>query len=316
MTGPAAPPEVSVLIVSWNTRALTEACLDSLPASADPGTTYETIAVDNGSTDGSRELLRARADVRLLENDANLGYAAAVNQAYARASGRLILLLNSDVELMPGSLGALVAFLEEHPDAAGVGPLYLNPDGTPQQHHFRLPTLAVLLAGHSAVLRRLPGLGARMRRYRMLDDELSEPRRVEQPSASVLLLRRDVLPQTHLLDERLPIFYNDVELAHRLAAAERALWVTPNVRVVHVHGASTRLLGRALARHHLGAQVRYLSSTRPRALLALFRAVVLVQKLGSLVLRRPGALPLADLLAALRGDPGPLPQGPRPPAAT
>lgn len=307
MSRAAAAPEISILVVSWNTRALTEACLESLPRSVEAGTAYETIVVDNGSRDGSRELLRARGDVELIENDGNAGYAAAVNQAYARARGPLVLLLNSDVELLPGSLEALVRFLRHHPNVAGVGPLYRDPAGRPQQHHFRLPTLPMLLAGHSAVFRRLPGLGSSTRRYRMLDEDFSQPLRVEQPSASVLLLRREALPEGYLLDERFPIFYNDVELASRLASEGRELWVTPEAAVLHVHGASTRLLGRALARHHLGAQVRYLELTRPRALVALFRVGVLVLGLASHLARRPGALPPRHLVAALRGDTGSLP---------
>ena len=81
-------PDISILIVSWNTRLLTEACLDSLPASVAPETTYETVVVDNHSTDGSTELLRTRDDIALVENDANLGYAKAVNQAFALALRR------------------------------------------------------------------------------------------------------------------------------------------------------------------------------------------------------------------------------------
>src|SRR5215207_45440 len=98
-------PRVSILLVSWNTRALTEACLGTLPASMERGVDYETVVVDNGSTDGSLELLRARDDVRLIENSSNVGFAAAVNQAYARSHGELVLLLNSDIEFKPGALG-------------------------------------------------------------------------------------------------------------------------------------------------------------------------------------------------------------------
>src|SRR5436190_2043970 len=93
-----APVDISILIVSWNTRALTEACLDSLPAALADGETYEVIVVDNASTDGSQELLRERAEVTLVVNDRNVGYAAAVNQAYERSTGRYVLLLNSDIE--------------------------------------------------------------------------------------------------------------------------------------------------------------------------------------------------------------------------
>ena len=304
-------PRISILIVSWNTRALTEACLETLPGSVDGSVAYETIVVDNGSTDGSLELLRSRADVKLVENGRNVGFAAAVNQAYALSTAPLVLLLNSDIEFKPGSLGALVAFLDEHPDAAGVGPLYLNPDGSPQQHHYRLPTFSMFLASSSALLRGLPGLATSERRYRMLGEDFSRPRRVEQPSASVLLLRREILPPDHLLDERFPIYFNDVELAHRIAQAGHALWVTPDSEVFHVHGASTRQLGANLRRQHLASLVCYLELTQPRSRVGVFKALVFAQKSLLRLLRRSGSLPFADLVPALRGDPGPLPQAPR-----
>jgi GT2 family glycosyltransferase len=148
----------------------------------------------------------------------------------------------------------------------------------------------------------------------MLDDDFSGPRPVEQPSASCLLLRRECLPTTELMDERYPIYFNDVALAQRLATKGHTLWMTPEAVVVHEHGASTRLLGGKLARQHIGAHVRYLRETEPRHRVELFRAVVLLQKLVLLALRRPGALPLGDLLAALRGDPGRVPATPSAPA--
>ncbi len=304
-------PDISVLIVSWNTRLLTEACLDTLPGSIEKGTTFEAIVVDNGSTDGSIEMLRSRHDIDLVENGDNLGYAAAVNQAFARARGRLVLLLNSDIEFKPGALGVLLRFLEEHPEAVGVGPLYLNPDGTPQQHHYRLPTYAALLAAYSAILRRLPWLSSHYRDYRMLDEDFSRPRRVEQPSASVLLLRREALPADYLLDERFPIYFNDVELAHRLASQGRQLWMTPESEAFHVHGASTRQLGANLRRQHLASLVRYLELTQPRGLIIGFKVFVFVHKLALRALGKPDALAVRDIVGSLRGDPGTLPQSPR-----
>jgi GT2 family glycosyltransferase len=304
-------PEISVLVVSWNTLQLTTACLDSLPAAVAPGRPYEVIVVDNGSTDGSVEMLSSREDLVLVDNGRNVGYAAAVNQAYARSSAELVLLLNSDIEFLPGSLELLQEFLRERPEAAGVGPLYLNPDGTPQHHHFRLPTVEMLLGGTSAPLRRVPHVARSMRRYEMLDVSFTRPLRVEQPSASCLLLRRSVLPDDYLLDERFPIFFNDVELAHRLGRAKAELWVQPEARVYHVHGASTKLLGESLRLHHLGAQVRYVKETSSRGALALFRAFVFVQKVGALAFRRRGAMPLRDVVRGLRGDTGPLPGTPR-----
>ena len=304
-------PDLSILLISWNTRSLTEICLGSIPGSIDAEVTYETIVVDNGSEDGSREMLRARSDVVLVENDHNVGYAAAVNQAYVRSTAPLLLLLNSDIEFVPGSLGVLLDFLREHPEVEGVGPVYLNPDGSPQQHHYRLPTLVMLLGSNSAPLRRLPPVARSMHRYRMLDVDFSRAVRVEQPSASCLVLRRSALPSDYLLNEQFPIFFNDVELAHRLAREGSELWVVPESTVFHVHGASTRLLGSSLAVHHLGAQVRYLRATGSRWAVKVFQAVVFLQRLAALALRTGGAIPLRDVVRALRGDTGPVPSGPR-----
>ena len=185
--GPDTKPDVSVLIVSWNTRDLTVACLDSLPAAARRGLSYEVIVVDNGSLDGSADALSRRADILLILNPSNRGYAAAVNQAYAEARAELVLLLNSDVRFDPGALEELVRFLRERREIAGVGPLYVNPDRSPQEHHYRLPTFAMILVNASTVLRRLPGLNRLVGSYRMTDADFSEPRPVEQPSARGLM---------------------------------------------------------------------------------------------------------------------------------
>lgn len=302
-------PRVSVLLVNWNTRDLTLECLDSLPGSTADDASYEVIVVDNGSVDGSVPALEARNDVDILIcNLENRGFAAAVNQAYARSTADLILLLNSDVQLERGSLSALVEFLDSHGDVAGVAPAYLNPDGTEQHHHYRLPTFRMVVANAIAGLRHVPPFEGWVRSYRMLDDDFTRPRLVEQPSASCLLLRRSCLPDDLLLDERYPIYFNDVALARRLADEGYELWMTPEARVIHEHGASGRQLGGVQKRHHLAGLVRYLKATEHRALVPLFQALVLVQGIGARLVRRRTALRLRDLLLAVAGDPGPLPR--------
>ena len=302
-------PEISVLLVNWNTRDLVERCLDSLGAgiSSHP---FETIVVDNGSTDGSVACLRDRSDIDLVENRENRGFAEAVNQAYRRSQAPFVLLLNSDVELPAGSIDTLMRLLRDEPRAAGAAPLYRSADGEPQPFHFRFPSFLVTLANASAPLRALPGISKRIREHRMLDEDFSAARRVPQPSASCLLLRREVLERDRVFDERYPIFFNDVQLARSLARAGHELWVTPESVVIHEEHASTRQLGGAIKRQYVASVVRMLGETEPAWKVLLYRMVVLLQGLALLALRRHGALSLTDLLGAVRGIPGPLPTRP------
>jgi GT2 family glycosyltransferase len=305
--GEAAYPLLSILIVNWNTRELVLKCLDSLPDNLG-GVPCEIIVVDNGSSDGSAAALEGRDEITLIRNAANLGFAAAVNQAYRRSTGDLVLLLNSDVELTPGALTSLERFLLKNPNAAGTAPLYINPDGSPQPFHFRLPTFAMTLADGSGIVRRLlPGSARLHDEYHMLDEDFSQPRPVPQPSASCLLLRRWFLPADEILDERYPIFFNDVQLARSLNNQGLLLWVIPEATVIHEAHASTRLLGPSAKRQYLGSVIRMLSETEPAAKVWLYRVVVFTQHIPLWMIRRSETLGVSDLWKALSGDVGPLP---------
>jgi GT2 family glycosyltransferase len=299
---------VSILIVNWNTRELVLKCLDSLTDNVG-GVSSEVIVVDNGSIDGSGDVLeRRRGEITVIQNTHNLGFAAAVNQAYRRSSGEFVLLLNSDVELMPDTLSSLTQFLRENPQTAAIAPLYINPDGSPQPFHFRFPTFTMTLANGSEIVRRLlPGSARLLREYRMLDEDFSRPRPVPQPSASCLLLRRSFLPDDHIFDERYPIFFNDVKLARSLADRGLTLWVTPDARVIHEAHSSTRKLGSTGKRQYLGSVIRMLTETEPPAKLWLYRVVVFLQHIPIWMSRRSGTIRITELWKALSGDVGPLP---------
>ncbi|MFK3979302.1 glycosyltransferase family 2 protein [Micromonospora sp. NPDC050397] len=300
-------PLVSVLLVNWNTRDETRRCLESLRATTGPGQRFEVVAVDNGSRDGSAELLAAQPDVRLIRNRRNVGFAAAVNQAYREATGELILLLNSDVVCHPGALDTMVEFLGEHPDAAGVSPLYLNPDGTFQQHYVQLPSFAATIALVTAA-RRIPVFRRALHTFQMRGQDFSRPRPLA--SGSCMLLRRSVLPADHIFDERFPIYWNDAVLARTLQGAGHQLWMIPDAVVTHTRGASCRLLGPSVRfRHLLGSLVCYLRLTEPAYRLPIFRAAVYADHVIKRIFGRPVTLGFADLRAALRGDVGPLPDG-------
>lgn len=299
-------PELSVLLVSWNTRDETRRCLDSLPAAA-ADLSYEVVAVDNGSRDGSADLLAADDRVRLIRNGHNTGFAAAVNQAYRAARGELILLLNSDVTVHPGALATMVDFLRDHPDAAGVSPLYLNPDGSFQQHYVQLPSLPAALALFT-VLRRIPGFRDALHRFEMRGQDFSAAR--ELASASCVLLRRQALQPDRIFDESFPIYWNDAILARELAAAGHRLWMIPDAVVTHTRGASCAKLGPAVRfRHLIGGLVHYLDRTGPHFRVTLFRATLIANHVLKTAFGRTTPLGWSDLWAALRGDLGRLPDG-------
>lgn len=232
-------PAVSVVVLSWNTRELLDACLNSLWRGVDD-CAVEVIVVDNASTDGSAELVEsAHPRARLIRNDRNLGYAAGNNVGIRAARGRYVFLLNSDTEVRPDAIGRLVAYLESHPEAGAVSPQLRNPDGTIQRACMRFPTLLVALGfdtwfGERAPLKRV------IDRYFYRDYDHAVSRDVEQPPAAAVLLPRRVLDQVGLLDEDLFLFFNDVDLCRRIHRAGYRIHFLVEAQVMHHGGASTR----------------------------------------------------------------------------
>lgn len=299
--------DVSILLVSWNTEAALRACLASIPTSFTEGETYEVLAVDNASRDDSLTVLSAASNTTVIANDSNRGFAPAVNQAYRRARGEYVLLLNSDIVLHPGTLTKLRHYLVERPATTGVSPLYLNPDGSFQQHYVNSPSFPAMLALGTGV-KRIGFFRRQLDEFAMVDVDFSKPQ--PKSSGSCLLLRRSDLPAGPLMDERLPIYWNDLRLAQDLMDAGRQVWTLPEAPVTHARGESCRRLGPAIRQRHLiGSMLEYVRQTRGRGYVWIYSAVATVDHATKVVLRRPVTMQWTDLRAALRGDLGPLPDG-------
>jgi hypothetical protein len=222
--------DLSIIIVNWNTREHLRACLASLRAA--DGSDLSVIVVDNASTDGSAEMVRAEfPEVCLIANDRNLGYAAGNNQGLAVAQSEWLLLLNPDTELGREALEGLAGFLRDHPKAGAVAPRLVHADGRIQESVRGFPT-------PDALFGQITGLAPET--YRTPIATVTEPLPVDQPMASCLLLRREALAQVGPMDERFPIFFNDVDLCYRLKEAGWEIWYLPQLRVLHHGGASTR----------------------------------------------------------------------------
>lgn len=226
-------PVLSVLITSWNTRSLLADVLASIqefPA----GVPTEVIVVDNGSTDGSAEMVRTEyPEVHLIENSQNRGFAGGNNQALGASSGRAVLLLGSDTRVTEGSLRTMLEYLESHPGVGAVSPRLLYPDGRPQYSCRRFPRLRDAVATYLSLEVLVP-------QYTMRDFDFDTIQEVEQPAASCMMIRREVIDAVGFFDERYSILYNDVELCQRIHRRGWSIVYHPDATVIHHGSASTR----------------------------------------------------------------------------
>jgi GT2 family glycosyltransferase len=228
---------IDVLVVCWNDKEKIATALDSVFALTevrdDPDFAHVVVS-DNGSTDGSREYITERYDgrVQIVENGANLGFAAACNRGFAATSSRYVFLLNPDAELKDGALAQIVAFLDAHPSCGIAGSRIYNYDGTVQQSLGEFDTWAGAFLrssawGELAPFRRFAN-GAALR-----DFDYDAPRKVDLAIGAALAIRRAMLDQIGPFDERFFLYHEEVDYAKRAAAAGWETWFVPASEAVH-----------------------------------------------------------------------------------
>jgi hypothetical protein len=248
---------LSICIVSFNVRSYLERCLNSVyrtGAELEP----EVLVVDNGSVDGSVEMVRERFPrVRLFTRDKNLGFAAANNVALREAGGDYLLLLNPDTECLPGSLQTLVKHLESRPECGIVGPLLLNEDDTPQNGLRRFPTPGVVFA-RNTFFKHLPFLRRKIDRYHMRHVNLEESRSVDQVSGAAMMFRRDTFEKVGLLDENFFIFFEEVDYCRRVREQGLDVYYLTDARIYHFGGKSRDGIKAEARWLHLESQFKYL----------------------------------------------------------
>lgn len=229
---------LSIVIVSWNTRALLNECLRAVDASlaASPHLAAEAWVVDNASADGSADhVAQAFPHVRLIRNTENVGFAHANNQALRQARGRFWLLLNSDAMIRGTALADLVAVLEAHPEAGVCGPRLLNGDNSLQVSWARFPGLRSELSG-ALDRSQSPCLPAAFAGEQMP----SEPFVVDWVGGACFLVRAEAARQVGLLREDFFMYGEETEWCHRFARAGWKTLLAPGIAVTHLGGQSSQ----------------------------------------------------------------------------
>lgn len=228
--------DVSIIIVSFNTRDLLARCLQSIEQQ-ESKPSIETFVVDNASHDGSPDLVAEKfPTVNLIRSDTNAGFAAANNLALTKTAGRYVMLLNSDTRLGRGAVAELVAFMEDRPRAGYCGPKLLNDDGTHQPSARRFPT--VLSTAYS-----MTGLDRRHVDSRhTLDLHGSHGERdafgTDWLTGACLFVRSDVVRQVGLMDDGFFLYFEETDWCQKMAAAGWEGWYVPSAEVVHLGGQS------------------------------------------------------------------------------
>lgn len=222
--------DLSIIIVSFNTKKILDDCLGSILRSLKLAViTYEVIVVDNGSTDGTRDMLAKKyPTVRPILNTENVGFGRGNNQGTKIAKGEYILFLNSDTVILNNSLYKLLSFGRQHPHAF-IGPKLLNPDRSPQSSCGPFLTIPVVFASLF-----LKGDFIGLTRW-----SPNRVRKVDWVSGAALLAPRKLLMQDLLFDEKIFMYMEEIDLLLRARMKGYPTYFYPRSLIVHLGAASS-----------------------------------------------------------------------------
>lgn len=238
---------LSIVIPTHNTCELTVRCLESL---RDGGAhAVETVVVDDASIDGTAEAV-AESDpgAKVISTKENVGFSRAVNLGVERTTGEIVLVLNSDTEVLEGGLAALLAAFSEDPGLGIGGAELVNPDGSPQWRAGRWPTPAWLFAQASG----LGSLTAGLRSGGSAGRGSTRTGAVDWVSGAAMAVRRDVWLECGPFDEGYRFYCQDLDLCRAARRAGRRVAVIAGFRVIHHHGATISAAEGAAGSFHPG----------------------------------------------------------------
>jgi GT2 family glycosyltransferase len=252
---------LSIVIVSYNTRFVLENCLESLDAGS-LGIPHDITVVDNASGDGSADAVRERWPyVRVLEQERNVGFAAANNVGIRATRGELVLLLNSDTVVPTGAIDVLVKRLLAHPDAAVAGPRLVDAGGRTEISFGRM--IGPFAEARRKALLALDDRGVAIVR-RSVASATAKERYVDWVSGACLLVHRADAEAVGLLDERFFLYTEDVDFCASIRARGRRILFTPHAQFTHLRGRSRATAPAAMNDAYRRSQIAFYEKHHPR----------------------------------------------------
>lgn len=229
--------DISLILINHNSNELLNGCLSSVKRMG-KDITFETIVVDNASTDGSIEMVKTfYPEVKLIKNLINLGFGRANNLGIQLAKGKYMLLLNNDTKLKNDALMIMASFLKNNPKAGIVTCKLVEPDDTIQHNCRSFPlTPFDTMFGRASLLSKIFPNNPITRRNTLSDWDYNFPRQVDWVSGACMMVRREVFDQIGLLDENFFMYWEDTDLCKRASDAGWQIWFTPNAEIIHYTG--------------------------------------------------------------------------------
>jgi len=291
----ASSVDVSIIVVAWNGKDLVRDCLASVYDKT-RDVAFEVICVDNGSEDGLADMLPDEfPQVQVIRNAHNRGFVVANNQAIEVAQGRYVLLLNSDTVLLDNVVAGLVAFADEHTEAAVVGPRVLNPDRTLQRNCFMFPSVLNMFL-FATYLNKVFPRSRFFGRERLTWWDFDEPRQVETVCGCCSLVRRTAIDEVGLMDPRFFFYGDDPDWCFRFRKSGWQVWFAPVGEIIHLGGQSSGQMARRFRWQLTASMLLFMKLHRgpaafwaARLLHALFFWLRLPYWLGAGLIGRPRA---------------------------
>lgn len=268
------PPDLSIIIVSWNVCDLLRVCLQSV-ASGRFDLTLEVIVVDSGSSDNTPQMVVEEFPwVQLIARLDNVGFPKGNNIGLDVASGRFVLLLNPDTEIVGQALPTMLRYIEDHPEVGVVGPQLLNGDGSVQSSRRRFPTIATGFFESTWLESMAPR--TLLEQYYALDLPDDEAAAIDWVMGAAMLTRREVIEQVGGMDEGYFMYSEELDWCRRIKEADWQVVYLPAAQIVHYVGKSSE---QAVTARHINfnrAKLRYFQKFHGRFTAFLLRLTLLL----------------------------------------